>query len=141
MRSESERFCELCVSSESTPRKRVAVHLPFEIISNIISLVKLERNPQKTLHSCCLVSRSWYSVAIVPLYTSPIPGKKKYRSFVRTICSSEDVHIIKNPLSEYVKSLDLSALPDNVPERVAEQLLAKVKTGLELFVAPNMPLS
>jgi hypothetical protein len=141
MPSRSKRFCELCVSLERTPRKRDAVHLPFEILFTIISFVQLQRKPQGTLHSCCLVSRSWYSAAVVFLYKCPVPSGEKYLSFVRTMYSSKNVHKFKSPLWEYVKSLDLSAVSDNVPERVVEKLLGRVERGLEVFVAPNTEFS
>jgi hypothetical protein len=96
------------MSLKRDPGKKDAVHLPSEILSAIISFVKLQEKPQKTLHSCCLVSRSWYSVAVAPLYESPCLEIKNCTLFVRTICPSKNVLSFESRVSEYVRTLNLS---------------------------------
>jgi hypothetical protein len=122
------------VPSES---RRDGIHLPAEILSAIISLVQFQEDPQGTLHSCCLISRSWYSVAVTQLYKSPIFTGTKYHLFIRTICPSKIVYEMKSPLSEYIQTLDLSAWRDDVREDVTERLLGKVRGRLEVFIAPR----
>jgi hypothetical protein len=128
------------MSLESNRGERNASHFPPEVICIIISFVKLQKRSQSTLHSCCLVSRSWYMVSVEQLYHSPVPNGKNYLSFIRSVCPP-NVHAFKRSLSEFVKTLDLSALPPGVHESVAEQLLVKVGRGLEAFVAPDAEFS
>jgi hypothetical protein len=121
---------------ESRPGKRDAVHLPVEVLLTIISFIKLQENARSALHSCCLVSRSWYSVAVAPLYQSPLLESANYPLFFRTICLSKNVRNLESPLSEYVKTLDLSAwLHEVIREDDVEILLARLERRLEIFVA------
>ena len=126
------------VEAESQPGKIDAVHLPSEVISIIVSFIQLEESPQSTLYSCCLISRSWYSVAVAPLYRSPVLKGKNYQLFVRTICPSINAHIRKSPLSEFVRTLNLSSLTYEGSKSVMGRLLGRVKGGLEVFVAPQV---
>jgi hypothetical protein len=116
--------------------RKDAVYLPSEILLNIVSFVQLQDNPQTTLYSCCLVSRSWYTAAIVLLYREPVLKGKKYELFFRTICPGEITHKAKSPLSEYVKTLDLSSWPHTLGASVTQKLLGMVGGGLEGFIAP-----
>jgi hypothetical protein len=123
------------------PRKRDAVHFPTEILFTILSFVQLHKKPQSDLHSCCLVSRSWCSVATALLYRAPISKGKKHLLFIRTINSSDNVHSFKSLLSKYIKTLDLSSWPRNINENVTEDLLGRLGGGLESFVAPKAKLT
>jgi hypothetical protein len=121
-----------------------AFMLPSELLFNIMSFVQLQETPwcpHKNLHNCCLVSRSWYSVAVVTLYQSPVLEGEKHLLFFRTICLSKKAHYFKSPLSQYVKRLDLRAWPHHVRESDTEELLARVAGGLEAFVAPDTSFS
>jgi hypothetical protein len=124
------------VTLESNPNKQDTGHLPPEVICIIISHVKLERNSQSTLHSCCLVSRSWYSVAVVQLYHSPVLKGKKCLLFVGSMCDFKNSNIFNSPISQYVVNVDLSDSPHNVHGIVTEDILAKVEGRLEALVAP-----
>jgi hypothetical protein len=136
----------------SKTERRCAVHLPSEVLSTIFSFVKLDKGPQRTLYNhqqspqrtlycCCLVSRSWYSVAIAPLYQCPFVKGEKYQLFVRTLCAPISVPNFKSPLSEYVRTLGLSALPNDLDESLTEKLLKTVGGALEKFVASGTRFS
>jgi hypothetical protein len=113
-----------------------AVHLPSEVLYTIMSYVKLQQDSQRTLYFCCLVSRAWHSEAVILLYQDPVLEEERYLSFVRAMRPSNSIPDLQIPLSEYVKTMDLSALPAAVADRVAQNLLARVERGLEGFVAP-----
>jgi hypothetical protein len=120
------------MSLESNTGRTDAPHLPPEVTCIIISFVG---RSQGTLHSCCMVSRFWYSVAVVQLYRSPFLWEKNYRSFFMGTCPSENVHKFRSPLLEMVKELDLRTLFDGVHESVTENLLLRVQRGMEVFHA------
>jgi hypothetical protein len=128
-------------SPESKSRSTNAVHIPAEVVDNIVSFVKLQKNSQSTLHSCCLVSRSWYSVALAPLYQYPVLKDKNCLLFARTMCPPTDDEEPQRPFAEYVRTLDLSNLgnrrytDDGECMRAMEKLLLRVKGSLEVFVA------
>jgi hypothetical protein len=133
------------VSVKSEPAKSHEVHLPTEVLSAVMSFVQHQRNSQSTLHSCCLVSRSWYSVANVQLYRSPVLNGENilllFRTlgflFLRTLKSTKSVHNSKSPVSEYVKTLDLRHWPHYVHENIMKELIGRMERGLEAFVAPK----
>jgi hypothetical protein len=135
-------------SPESESGSTNAIHIPTEIIDNIVSFVRLQKNSQSTLYSCCLVSRSWYSVAIAALYQSPVLKEKTYLRFARTICPPTNVEEIKRPFAEYVRTLDLLGLDMSLDfnkkynkkagqerRKTMEKLLVWVKGSLEVFIA------
>jgi hypothetical protein len=127
------------VSLISEPGRKYAVHLPSEMLLDILSFVKVQKDAQKTLSSCCLVSRSWYSVAIVQLYHSPIIEKEMYGLFIRTMFASNSVPNIQSP-SKFVRTLDMRNWPHVVHERVTIDLLEAVEEGLEVFIGPDMDI-
>jgi hypothetical protein len=138
MTSASKGFC----TRENFPLgksagRRDAVYLPPELLLAILSLIPLQGCAQETLHSCCLVSRSWYSVAVTLLYRSPIITMGKYHLFNRTLCPPQKHQNHKNMLSEYVKTLNLRGCCYGFPDDSMEKLLGEVRRGLEVFVAPD----
>jgi hypothetical protein len=138
MSSKSENMNVEALPSGMKPGKPNEVHLPLETVSNILSFVQLEENSQESLYNLCLVSRSWYSACVVPLYQCPsLSGKKGRQSFVETVCRPKNVHKSRRPLSEYVKTLDMSSWYDDISENLIKKLLGKVAGGLEVFVAPE----
>jgi hypothetical protein len=121
----------------SEPTKRDAIYLPPEILFAIIYFVQRQYNPQRNLYTCCLVSRSWYFVAVVQLYRSPVITQNNYRHFVRTMCSSKKVFHSTSQISEYIKTIDLSDAIYDIPESMTKSLVGRVKRGIEAFIAPE----
>jgi hypothetical protein len=141
MLSDSNDMSAETMASATKPWQKHAVHLPFEVLSTIIFFVQLQKAPQNDLHSCCLVSRSWYFAAVAPLYQSPVLNGWNSPFFVRTICAFEDGRRFKSPLLEHIRTLDMSPVPYDEPESVTETLLSRVAGGLEVFVAPGTNFS
>ena len=112
--------------------------LPPEILEQIFAYISASRhNVQQTLHTCSLVSRSWYSNSIRFLYDSPIISGKNYDPFVRAICPSVNAHVRVNGLADLVKKLDMSNLVHNGSKSLTARILGRVKGSLEKFVAPQ----
>ena len=113
------------------------VHLPPEIILQILSYIPREPHSQSYLHACCLISRSWYSAAIPFLYHSPHITGKNFKQFVATVCPSVNAHIRKSELADLVRRLDMGNLVHDGSKSLTARLLGRVKGGLEEFVAPQ----
>ena len=62
---------------------------------------------------------------------------KNYNAFVQAICPSVNAHVRRNGLAELVRRLDMSNLVHNGSKSLTARLLGRVKTGLEVFVAPQ----
>jgi hypothetical protein len=126
---------DVTVSLKSKIGNRDANYLPTEVLSNIISFFKYPKTSQPDLHSCCLVSRSWYSVAIALLYQAPVFKRGNSLLFVKRVFPSKRVQNVKRPLLEYIETLDLRYWREG--KSVTERLLGRVHGGLEVFVAPR----
>ena len=112
--------------------------LPPEILEEIFAHVfASHHNVQQTLHSCTLVSRSWYSNSIRCLYDSPRITGKTFDSFVRAICPSVNAHVRVNGLADLVRKLDMSNLVHNGSKSLTARILGRVKGRLEEFIAPQ----
>lgn len=114
-----------------------AVHLPQEIILQILSYIPRDPTSQSYLHACSLVSRSWYSATVPLLYHSPHFTGKNFRQFVATVCPSINAHIRKSELAGLVRRLDMGNLVHDGSKSLTARLLGRVKGGLEEFVAPQ----
>ena len=119
------------------------VYLPDEIIIQILSYVaQPSQSPQalavakRTLASCCFLSHKWYDAAVPLLYERPILWGRNFDLFVRTICPSKNAHVIRSPLAELVKVLDLSHLVHEGSRSTTARLIGRTKGQLEEFVAP-----
>ncbi|KAI9819126.1 MAG: hypothetical protein M1827_007282 [Pycnora praestabilis] len=119
------------------PLNKNVVHLPTEIIINILSFIPRTPQSQPLLHSCCLVSRQWYSAAIRLLYESPRISGKNFKLFVATVCPSINAHIRKSELAELVRRLDMGNLVHDGSKALTARLLGRMKRGLEEFIAPQ----
>ena len=126
----------VCLSM-SRSLKSPTVPLPPEVILHILSHIPYYPSSQKILYNCCLVSRSWYSAAILRLYHTPRFTGKNYLLLVRTICPSINAHIRKSELANFVRRLDMSRLVHDGSKSLTGRLLGRVKKGLEEFVAPQ----
>ncbi|RMY82264.1 hypothetical protein D0861_07968 [Hortaea werneckii] len=113
------------------------VYLPDEIILEILSYVAASNQAQKTLASCCLLSRQWYDAAVPILYAYPCLYGGNFDQFVRAVCPSINLHVRKSPLSELVKSLNMSGLVHQGSRSLTARLLGRTKNQLEEFVAPQ----
>ncbi|KAI7473244.1 hypothetical protein KC357_g5540 [Hortaea werneckii] len=113
------------------------VYLPDEIILEILSYVAVSKQAQKTLASCCLLSRQWYDAAVPILYAYPYLYGGNFDQFVRAVCPSINLHVRKSPLSELVKSLNMSGLVHQGSRSLTARLLGRTKNQLEEFVAPQ----
>ena len=124
------------------PENAVA-HLPEELIIQILSYIPQSPHTiaKQTYASACLVSRQWYNAAIPLLYERPLLGGKNFDQFVRTICPSKNAHIIRSPLAELVKVLDLSRLVHEGSKSTTARLIGRTKGQLEEFVAPMATFS
>ena len=108
--------------------------LPPEILQNIFSYLATY---QPTLHSCTLVSNSWYKSSVAFLYNSPAIDGKNFDGFVKAICPSVNAHVRINGLAALVRKLDMSLLVHNGSKSLTARLLGRVKGNLEEFVAPQ----
>ncbi|GAB1735548.1 hypothetical protein NU219Hw_g4126t1 [Hortaea werneckii] len=113
------------------------VYLPDEIILEILSYVAASKQAQKTLASCCLLSRQWYDAAVPILYAYPYLYGGNFDQFLRAVCPSINLHVRKSPLSELVKSLNMSGLVHQGSRSLTARLLGRTKNQLEEFVAPQ----
>ncbi|KAF2467228.1 uncharacterized protein BDR25DRAFT_327483 [Lindgomyces ingoldianus] len=113
------------------------MHLPDELLLEILSYMPRGAQSQSTLASFCLVSRQWYDVGIRRLYDSPYLEGKHFELFVRTICPSINAHIRKSELAGLVKMLDLSHIVHQGNKAITARLLGRTKNNLEVFIAPQ----
>ncbi|KAK2629735.1 hypothetical protein QTJ16_000555 [Diplocarpon rosae] len=111
--------------------------LPAEIISQILLYIPRRPSTQPLLWSCSLVSRAWYTSAIIPLYRRPFITPSNFAQFVRTVCPSKNAHIRHSALATLVKSLDMGDLVHNSSKSLTARLLGRLKGNLEQFVAPQ----
>jgi len=72
-------------SSESgeSSRGREPVHLPDEIVLEILSYFPEGKHSQSTLRAACLVSHQWHNLAVGTLYACPNLHGWNYEPFVR----------------------------------------------------------
>ncbi|KAK6580553.1 hypothetical protein PZA11_006789 [Diplocarpon coronariae] len=124
------------MSSSETVFSR-EILLPTEIISQILLYIPRRPSTQPLLWSCSLVSRAWYTSAIVPLYKRPFITPSNFAQFVQTVCPSKNAHIRHSPLATLVKSLDMGDLVHNSSKSLTARLLGRLKGNLEQFVAPQ----
>ncbi|OBT77744.1 hypothetical protein VF21_03816 [Pseudogymnoascus sp. 05NY08] len=123
----------------SAPGKEI--ELPLEVLIQIVSYIPRRQQYQKTLWACCLVSRAWYSAAIMFLYERPHIGGGNFQEFVATICPSKNAHIRKSQLAGMVKILDMGTLVHDGSKSLTARLLGRLKGSLEEFVAPQASFS
>ncbi len=130
------------------PSIKVSINnLPAEILIQILSIVSprdsshsaLHRDSQSTLHSCVLVSRLWYKLALEFLYRNPIftSNGSTFQSFVNTICPSVNAHVKKSDCANMVRNLDMSRLVHEGSKSLTARILSRCKTRLEEFTAPQ----
>lgn len=113
------------------------LNLPPEILLNITSYIPYQERPQQTLHAASLVSRSWYSAAVLLLYRKPYITGKNFKLFVATVCPSINAHIRKSKLANMVRGLDMGNLVHEGSKSLTARLLGRLKAGLEEFRAPQ----
>jgi hypothetical protein len=123
----------------SAPGKEI--ELPLEVLIQIVSYIPRRQQYQKTLWACCLVSRAWYSAAVMFLYERPHIGGGNFQEFVATICPSKNAHIRKSELASMVKILDMGHLVHDGSKSLTARLLGRLKGSLEEFVAPQASFS
>ncbi|KAF2679492.1 hypothetical protein K458DRAFT_314296 [Lentithecium fluviatile CBS 122367] len=114
-----------------------ANYLPDELLLEILNYIPRDRESQSTIATFCAVSRQWYDVAIPTLYEAPYVTGHAYTLFVRTICPSVIPRIKKSELAGLVQQLDLSAIVHQGGKSTTARLLGRMKSSLELFVAPQ----
>lgn len=130
------------------PSIKVSINdLPEEILIQIFSIISsreslhsaLHRDSQSTLHSCVLVSRLWYNLALEYLYRNPILTSNgiTFQSFVNTICPSVNAHVKKSGCANMVRNLDMSRLVHEGSKSLTARILSRCKTRLEDFTAPQ----
>ncbi|KAL2849514.1 hypothetical protein BJY01DRAFT_210780 [Aspergillus pseudoustus] len=114
------------------------IHLPTEIVVQIVADVATDKSAQKSLYACCLVSRQWYSCTITFLYENPQLGTgNSFTKFTNTICPPIGVRKSRWNLGSLVHRLDLSALVHHSSPSLTARLLGKVKDNLEVLLAPR----
>lgn len=124
-------------SSWKSPCGREPVHLPDEIVIEILSHIPRSREAQSILHTFCLVKRQWYNVAVSRLYEEPYLYGANFTRFVSTICPSVNLHVRKSQLAGLVRVLDLRHLVHQSTKSVTARLLGRTKQNLEAFIAPQ----
>jgi hypothetical protein len=112
------------------------IHLPVEIVSQIVGHVAHLVPSQRILWSCCLVSHDWYEVAVPHLYKYPRLANKNFDLFTRTICPPVNARVRKVGLEDLVKRLDMGRLAYESTNSLTARLLGRVSPSLEYFVAP-----
>jgi hypothetical protein len=127
------------LATTSIPWKQI--ELPLEVLIHIISYIPRRQSTQKTFWACCLVSRVWYSAAIIFLYERPYIGGGNFQEFVATVCPSKNAHIRKSQLAEMVKVLDMGTLVHDGSKSLTARLLGRLKGNLEEFIAPQASFS
>ena len=123
-------------SAASAASAASAIYLPSELLIQIVSYIPTSPSGQKTLHSCCLLSREWYAAAISKLYERPYIDGPNFEKFAATICPPVNSHLRHIELASYVKHLDLSRLVHHSSKSVNARLLGRVKNSLETFRGP-----
>lgn len=113
------------------------VHLPTEIILQILSYIPQRGSSQGILWTCCLINRAWYSATVPLLYARPCLGGGNFQQAVATLCPSKNAHIRRSELSEFVRRLDMGELVHDGSKSLTARLLGRLKGGLEEFVAPQ----
>ncbi|KAJ0416764.1 hypothetical protein BJY00DRAFT_290802 [Aspergillus carlsbadensis] len=114
------------------------IHLPTEIVVQIVTDVAADESAQTSLFACSLVSRQWYSCAITLLYENPqINTGNSFTRFTSTICPPIGVRKSKWNLGALVHRLDLSSLVHHSSPSLTARLLGRVKDNLEVFLAPR----
>jgi hypothetical protein len=124
-------------SSSSGNRQREAIHLPDELIEEIISYLPSGKESQSTLAACCLLSWQWHSIAVPRLYEAPYLYGSNFDPFVRTICPSLNAHIRKSDLAGFVRTLNMGELVHQGSKSTTARLLGRTKAGLTAYVAPQ----
>ncbi|ODM18984.1 hypothetical protein SI65_05601 [Aspergillus cristatus] len=124
----------------TSPRQ---IHLPTEVILLIVSLAATnadnDAQRQRTMHTCCLVSRQWYSAAVAFLYEKPrLDRGRAFYKFTDTISPPVAARKSKMNLGSMVRKLDLSCLVHHSKNSLTARLLGKVKENLEVFIAPSV---
>jgi hypothetical protein len=119
------------------PEPSREIHLPLEIITQILEYIPRSFGMQRTLWACTLVSRLWYASSIALLYEHPYLSGASFNAFVRTICPSKNAHIRPSSLSVLVRHLDMSSLVHNSSRSLTARLLGRLKGNLESFLAPQ----
>lgn len=122
----------------SVMTQQSGIHLPDEIVIQILSYIPREPYAvaKRTFFSACQLSHQWYDAAIPLLYERPVLGGRNFLPFVRTICPSKNAHVIRSPLAELVKVLDLRHLVHEGSKSTTARLIGRTKGQLEEFMAP-----
>ena len=113
------------------------VPLPPEMLFQILSYIPPQAQSQSILYAACLVSRSWYAVAVPFLYRRPYITSKNFKKFVATVCPSINAHIRKSELADMVRVLDMGNLVHDGSKSLTARLLGRVKEGVEEVRAPQ----
>ncbi|KAL2868662.1 F-box domain protein [Aspergillus lucknowensis] len=114
------------------------IHLPTEIVVQIVAYVAANESAQASLFTCCLVSRQWYSCAITSLYENPrIDTGASFKGFTNTICPPIGARKSKWNLGALVRRLDLSTLVHHSSPSLTARLMGRVKDNLEVLIAPR----
>ncbi|KAF2482054.1 hypothetical protein BDY17DRAFT_252946 [Neohortaea acidophila] len=132
---------EFVVARQHDSRAHRYLHLPDEIIIQIVAHVAQGPCAQQALFTSCLLSRAWYDAAVEPLYRRPQLYGPNFDPFVRAICPSINLHVRKSPLAGLVKALDMSRLVHQGSKTVTARLLGRTKDVLEEFMAPRASFS
>ncbi|KAL2810413.1 hypothetical protein BJX63DRAFT_402227 [Aspergillus granulosus] len=115
-----------------------SIHLPTEIVVQVVAEVAANKSAQRSLFACCLVSRQWYSCAITFLYENPqLDTGNSFTRFTNTISPPIGVRKSKWNLGSLVHKLDLSALVHQSSPSLTARLLGRVKDNLEVLLAPR----
>ncbi len=117
------------------------ISLPIEVIIQIVSFIPRQASEQKTLWSCALVSRAWYSATVPLLYDRPYLGGGNFQSFVTTVCPSKNAHIRRSQLAGFVRTLDMGELVHDGSKSLTARLLGRLKGNLIEFTAPQASFS
>jgi len=132
-----KKTAKLGVETEAVEWTTSPIYLPDEILVQVLEYVSRSRDAQRTLASCCRLSKQWYDVAVPLLYRHPNLYGKNFDPFVRAICPSINLHVRKSPLSGLVRTLDMGNLVHQGSRSMTARLLGRTKGNLEHFVAPQ----
>jgi hypothetical protein len=127
----------LTPSTTTSEPEREPVHLPDEIILEILSYLPEGKESQSTLWACSLLSRQWHNLTVARLYAAPHLYGLNFDPFAKTICPSLNPHIRKSDLAGLVRTLDMSKLAYQGSRATTARLLGRTKTDLQTFIAPQ----
>lgn len=121
------------------------IPLPIEVVEQIVfHIANNDADPhsrQRRLWSLCLVSSSWYSVAVKWLYQAPLLDTKNFELLARTLCPPLRAKDRAIGLEDLVMHLHMADLAYITTRATTAKLLRRTRKSLQSFSAPSYSMS